>query len=247
VSQYTQQNGINSLRNQLDDQYDGKTVFQFQPLQGLQDGNNQVFQIPQSRVVVNPPPPATATVFPQIYVNNAALVFNTDYTVLNAKQGVVQFTAGKQPKPEDSVAVTFNWTWFDDIELDRHLTKGANEVGLTTYYVTPPTVVGTDAIPAGGSQPTDVPDGLFNALTLIAAGLACRALANRFSMKFDYGAGDMNYSPSQMAKAFTELGNNFEKRGYNARDDFYKSQGRQYQPITDGSVGYVLPNWTPAR
>jgi hypothetical protein len=246
MSQYTQQNGLNSCRVALDDNYDGKTVFQFSPLQGELDGTNATFQIPQSRIVIFPGV-GTPTIFPQLYKNSAPLAFNTDYTVPNAKQGLILFATPAIPKPGDALTATFNWTWWDDIELDQFLTKGANEIGFTTYYCSSSSVPGTIVQPIpGGSIPTDIPDGLFNAITLIAAGLAARALAMRFSLKYDISAGDQSFSPSQMAKSYSELAKDLEKRGYAARDDFYKGQGRQYRPAT-AQQGYVLPTVTPKR
>lgn len=244
MSQYTQQQIINSCRIQLDDKYDGKIVFQFSPLQGELDGTNAVFQIPQSRVVVYPA--TNPTVFPQLYKNNQALVFGTDYIVTNPKAGIFQYL-DDIPKPGDGQTMTFNWTWFDDIELDQFLTDAAGEIGYTTYYCTASNIPGTISQPIpGGSIPTDIPDGLANAIALLGAARAAAALSRRFAMKYDISAGDQSFSPSQMSKQFSDLSKALEKSGYNARDDYYKGQGRQYSPAIQ-QRGYVLPNWTPPR
>jgi hypothetical protein len=245
MGQRTQLEGILDCRANLDDTYDGKVVFQFQPLQGAQDGTNSIFQIPQSRVAVSPPG-YTPPVFPQVYVDDTAPVYGTAYNVLNAKQGTLQFTAGNIPTPENSVKVTFNWTWFDDIEIDHHLMRGANKIGFSAYYTSSSSITGTESIPSGDNLPTDIPDGLFDAIIQMGASLAAKALALRFSMKYDFGAGDQNFSPSQMAKSYSDLSKELEKSALNARDDYYKGQGRQYRPST-GQTGYVLPNFTPPR
>jgi len=251
MSQRSQYNGIQACRIDLDDFYEDKTVFQFSPMQGTQDGLNSIFQIPQSRVVVV----STANgypnnVFPQIYVNEAALSYPTAYSVLNAKQGIIQYNSGYIPKVTDSVKVTFNWTWFTDVELDSILNRAANEIGYLTYFSNPPqsapTIPGSEPIPVNGTIPTDIPDGLYNAIIKLAVANAASALARRFSMKYDFGAGDQNYSPSQMAKSYTQLAKDAKSEGLNARDDFWKSQGRQYFP-SSAQQGYILPDWTPKR
>jgi hypothetical protein len=246
MSQRSQIEGILGCRANLDDPYDGKVVFQFQPIQGVQDGKNSIFQIPQSRIVVSPAGFIPA-VFPQIYVDQTALVFNTDYVMLAAKQGILQYSAGKIPTPENSVTCTFFWSWFDDLELDHHMMRGANKIGFSAYYTQPATIPGTEAIPTGDTAPADIPDGLFDAIIQMGTSLAAASLAMRFSMKYDFGAGDQNFSPSQMAKSYSELAKTQEKSALNARDDFYKSQGRQYKPVTAVNSGYILPNWTPPR
>jgi len=241
----TQQGGILACRIDLDDIYDGKTVFQFSPLQGLQDGTNVNFQIPQSRIVVTPP--GFPNLFPIIYVNEIAIPFPTNYISPNPKLGLIQFTTGNQPKVTDSIKTTFNWTWFDDIELDSILNRAANECGFLTYYTdAAPSIPGTEPIPSGGASPTDIPNGLYQAIIKLAVAAGAASLARRFSMKYDFGAGDQNYSPSQMAKSYTELAKDCKKEGLNARDDFYKGQGRQYQPAS-AQQGYILPRWTPQR
>lgn len=247
MSQRTQTAGILACRFELDDAPDGKTIFQFQPLQGAQDGANVNFEIPQSRVVVQPP--GFSNIFPTIYINEVAIPFPANYTMLNvvggyAKQGLLQFTTNNQPKVTDSVKVTFNWVWFDDVELDAILNRAANEVGFTVYY-TQSSGIG-EAVPQGGTLPTDIPDGLYNAIIKLAVAAAASALAKRFSMKYDFGAGDQSFSPSQMASSFKELAETAKEEGLNARDDFYKGQGRQYQPAS-AQQGYILPNWTPPR
>lgn len=244
MSVYTQQQIINSCRIQLDDKYDGKIVFQFSPLQGELDGTNPVFQIPQSRVVVYPA--ISPTVFPQLYKNNVALVFDDDYEMLNPKAGIFQYL-DDIPKPGDDQRMTFNWTWFDDIELDQFLTDAAGEIGFTTYYCIASSIPGTITQPIqGGSIPSDIPDGLANAIALLGAARAAAALARRFAMKYDISAGDQSFSPSQMSKQFSDLSKSLEKTGLNARDDYYKGQGRQYSPAIK-QAGYVLPNWFPPR
>lgn len=242
MSQRSQQGGILACRIDLDDQYDGKTIFQFSPLQGIQDGVNANFQIPQSRVVVTPGGYVPA-VFPQIFINEATIAYPTAYTIPNPKQGLVQFQPGFIPKISDSIKTTFNWTWFDDIELDSLLNRASNECGLSAYYTSSPTISNTEAVAV---LPTDIQDGLYQAIIKLAIAAAAAALARRFSMKYDFGAGDQNYSPSQMAQSYTELSKDAKKEGLNARDDFYKGQGRQYQPQS-ASGGFILPNWTPPR
>lgn len=245
MSQYSQVNGIQSARNNLDDQYAGKGIFQFSPLQGKMDGVNLVFQIPQSRIAVYQD--ATMNLFPQIYKNKVPLVWNVDYVLTSALNGVITFASGKQPTEGDEITCTFNWTWFTDVELDRHLNRAAGECGFVQYYCTAPTVLGSDPLPTGNSAaPSDIPDALFTAITLIAAGLAARALSLRLGTSYDTSAGEQSYSPSQMSTIYEKLALDLEKRGYNARDDFWKGQGRQYRPST-AAQGYVLPSVTPRR
>jgi hypothetical protein len=250
VSQRIQQDGIDGARAHYDDQYTSKTIYLFSLLQGVQDGVNTLFYMPQPRLVVRPSdnPPNV----PQLFLNDEALTFGTDYTVVDFMKSLFNISVGgvTPPKPGDTITVTTNWLWMSDIELDLHLTRAANEVGFTTYYTNPPssgpTIPGTAAIPVNGTLPTDIPDGLFNAICLLAASYACKSIAQRYSLRYDNSAGDQSNSPSQIAKSFTELSKDLKKDALNARDDFYKGQGRQYQPSTS-QQGYVLPPVTPPR
>ncbi len=244
MSLYTQQAGINAARNHIDDQYDSKNVFRFKPLQGNVDGTNLIFQIPQSRLVVMTYNGIDLT--PKIYKNNVALVYTTDFTIPDPKGGILQFAVGKAPVDGDFYDVTFYYTWMDDVEWDHHLNRAANEIGFTTYYTSSSSIANTEALPTNGTMPSDIPDGLFNAVCLLGASFVAKALSTRFSTRYDTSSGDQSFSPSQMAKSFTEISKDFEKRAYNARDDFYKGAGRQYRPAT-GFTGYVLPEGVPPR
>lgn len=243
MSQYTQQNGIDSARRLIDDWYDTKFVNQFTDLQGVQDGLNLIFTIIGGRLVVTPS--SAPSLFPQVYDNNAKKVFNTDYTVPVPKNGQIIFAVA--PLETDSLAVDFNYTWFDDLEWDTYLNRAANKIGLTLYYVGASTVPGSFQLPVGGTSPADIPDGLFDAICNLAAALASEALAQRFASRYDISAGDQSFNPSQMATAFDKRAIKLEKDGLNARDDFYKGQGRQYRPATAVNTGFVLPPITPRR
>jgi hypothetical protein len=239
MSQYTQQNGIDAARRLVDDWYDSKFVSQFTDLQGEQDGQNKIFTIPGGRLVVH------SILFPQAYNSGTPLTFNTDYTVPTPKNGQIVFATA--PPESETLAVDFNYTWFDDLEWDNFLTLVSKKIGLTSYYVGPSTVAGSSAIPAGGASPADIPDGLFDAICQLAAALAAEALAQRFATKYDLSAGDQSFSPSQMAEMFDKRATKLEKGGLNARDDFYKGQGRQYSPSLSTTAGFVLPPITPPR
>lgn len=243
MSLYAQQDGINAGRNHIDDQYDSKIVFRFKPLQGVIDGQNQVFQIPQSRIVVMTSYNGVS-LFPQIYKDNALLASPADFTVPNPKGGILNFAV--PPVDGNSIDVTFYYTWLDDIEWDHHLNRAANEIGFTQYYTNSPTVTNSEPLPVNGTTPSDIPDGLFNAICLMGASYAAEALSLRFATRYDTSAGDQSFSPSQMSKAFDMIREKLEKRALSARDDFYKGQGRQYRPTT-GFVGYVLPEIVPPR
>lgn len=250
LSIYNQVQGLAAARVFIDDGSTSKFVFQFQPLIGAQDGNNLFFQIPQERVVLN----VAGGLFPQIYSNKKPLAYTTDYSLTSPKNGVVAFVALNVniPKPEDEIAVSFYYTWFDDIEWDAFLNRAAGEIGFTRYYSRnadgslPTVAVGTETLPTNGLYPTDIPDALFNAIGLLGASAAARTLALRFASRYDTSAGDQSFSPSQMSTAFQKLAVDLEKKAYMARDDFYKGQGRQYATAT-GVAGFVLPQFTPRR
>lgn len=248
MSKYSQLQGILSARNELDDQYNSKNIFRFSPLQGNVDGRNLIFQVPQTRIVQYQD--SSMNLFPQIYKNNTPLTFNTDYVFDDLVNGIFHYSGtapGDAPKPGDTIEVTLNWVWFTDIEWDRHLNRAAGEIGLgSVYYTDTSNIAGADSVPSGGSAPSDIQDGLFGPTILLGASLAARALALRYSTRYDTSAGDQSFSPSQVAKSFTAIADKFEKRAYNARDDFYKGQGRQYRPAVMPQ-GYILPNWTPTR
>lgn len=250
MSQRTQQEAINASRNHIDDQYNSKIITNFNQLTGVIDGENTIFYIPQSRLVVVNPPVVLSPIFPQLFNYGKALVFGADYDVTNPDLGQLEIEYGgtQPPKPGDELALTTNWLWMNDIEMDHHLNRAANEVGFTTYFTlpNPATIAGGEALPIGGTQPSDVPDGLYNAICLLAAGYAARAIANRYSIRYDSSAGDQSFSPSQVAKSFTELAKDLEKRGLEARDDHWKGQGRQFYPSVK-QQGYILPNIVPNR
>lgn len=239
MSLYSQQTAISAARAHVDDGYDSKRVFRFNKLQGNIDGSNLVFQIPQARLVVSP-----AGLAPQGYKNNTPLVFNTDYTVPDPKGGTVQFVA--PPVDGDAIDFTFNYVWMDDVEWDHHLNRAANEIGFTTYYTSSSSIANTEPLPVNGTIPSDIPDGLFNAICLLGASFVAQALSLRFATRYDTSAGDQSFSPSQMSKAFDTIREKLEKRAYTARDDFYKGQGRQYRPAT-AQQSFVLPEVTPPR
>jgi hypothetical protein len=250
MSQYSQIEGILSGRNELDDQYNSKVLFQFDPIQGDQNGTNVVFQIPQERIVVYSDD--TMNLFPQVYKNGVPLIFNTDYVLTDPLSGTFTFqnnpsnSGSVPPQKSDDISCTFYWVWLTDIEWDRHLNRAANEMGFTQYYTGSSDVAGTEPLPVNGTQPTDIPDGLFGAIIKLGAAFGARALALRFSTKYDTSAGDQSFSPSQMAKSFADIAKTFEQSAYKARDDFYKGQGRQFRPAAT-KIGYILPNWTPLR
>lgn len=243
MAKYSQLQGILSARNEIDDQYNSKRMFQFSPLQGVQDGVNDTFQIPQLRIVVYQD--SVMNLFPQVFKNLKPLAWQTDYKMLDLLSGDLQYLTDK-PLEEDDIRVSFNWVWFTDIEWDGHLNRGANEIGFASYYVGDSTIAGSEQLADGASAPSDIPDGLFNAIVKMGAALAAKGLATRFSTRYDTSAGDQSFSPSQMAKSFTELAKSLKEEAMTARDDFYKGQGRQFKPIAM-PVGYILPNWTPAR
>jgi hypothetical protein len=243
VSQYTQQNGVDAARRLLDDWYDSKFVSQFTDLQGTQDGANKIFTIIGGRLVIYPI--ASPTLFPQMYEDGEPLIFNTDYAVPNPKSGQVSLT--NAPLESDSLAVDFNYTWFDDLEWDSYLCRAANKINFTLYYTGASTIPGTFQLPVGGTAPADIPDGLFDAIMQFAAAMASEALAQRFATRYDTAAGDQSFNPSQMASAFDKRAAKLEKAGLNARDDYYKGQGRQYQSAIKVNTGFELPPITPQR
>lgn len=256
MSQQLQSQGILKCRNELDDQYWSKGVFRFSPMQGAQDGINTVFQIPQQRIVVfNAATWAKSgsvgnyNLFPQIYKNNVPMVFNTDYILSDYLNGIITYQNNTQPIASDSIDVSFNYLWMTDVDLDNHLDHAAAEIGYVAYYTQPDDLTDPNITPQpiGSTLPTDIPDALFSAIIMLGAAFAARALSLRFSVKYDTSAGDQSWSPSQMAKSFSDLAGTLEKQGYTARDDYYKGQSRQYQPAVNAQIGYVLPNVTPPR
>jgi len=239
MSLLLQADAITMVRIEVDDALDGKVINQYAPHLGKQDGQNTFFQIPSSRVSIQ---------FLQPFKNLLPLALGTDFTVINARLGQLQYVVA--PTPSDSFKYNFTFTWADDVEMDSHLNRAANELGYGTYH--------TDAntVPNSENRVTplsDFPDGLLAALIYGGASKVAAALANRFAMKYDISAGDKHYSPSQMATAYKDRAETLVKDFLTARDDFYKGQGRQYRPSiavgTQGSVGqgYILPDYTPKR
>lgn len=231
MSQWTQADAISAARGECDDAVDGKIIFSYSPLLGNQDGTNKIFQIPQPRIVGS---------FLQVFKNGVALTTPTDFTLTDAKKGIITFVTA--PAITDEITVTFTYTWFDDLEFDHHLNRAANELGFDAYYTQAATVAGSETV----ALIDDFPNGLKGAIILLAAARACQALADRFAVKYDVSAGDQDFSPSQMAEKYETLAEKLYDRGIKARDAFYQGQGRQYRPAI-GTTGFVLPNWTPKR
>ena len=98
-----------------------------------------------------------------------------DYTIPNPKGGQIAFAAA--PLEGDSLAVDFNYTWFDDAEWDVFLSSASKKCGLPIYYVGAATIPTAIPLPAGATAPSDIPDGLFDAITNLAASAAAEALA----------------------------------------------------------------------
>jgi hypothetical protein len=234
-----QADAINMVRAEIDDSVDGKVINDFSPALGKQDGQNIYFQIPSQRVVIQN--------F-QIFKNRLPLTIVTDYNVTNAKLG--QFNYSVAPKPGDEYRFNFTFTWADDLEIDHHLQRAANEMGYYTYHTDQPgSVAGCEVPSDDNGNPlvmTDFPSGLVAALVYGGAYRIASALATRFAMKYDVSAGDKSYSPSQMATAYEATATRLNKSFLNARDDWYKGQGRQFRPSIH-TQGFVLPNVTPKR
>jgi len=233
---------------------------------GIQDGTNTVFQIPTQRVVVWNAASwstlgsiGTYNLFPQIYKNSVPMLYGTtgaaDYVILDPINSIVKYQNSKQPVQADNMEVTFNYTWMTDVEIDGHMDHAATEIGFSEYFtiqdLTDPNI---NPPPMGSTLPSDIPDALMSAIVMLGTSFAARALALRFSTRYDTSAGDQSWSPSQMAQHFKDLADSLEKQGYTARDDFYKGQSRQYEPAIGVNpstsavgAGFVLPNWTPPR
>ena len=231
MSTFLQVDAIFAVRQEIADEEDGKIVFEYSPLLGLQDGANKDFQIPQSRIVASSL---------KVFKNKVLLVLTTDYVIINAKTGEIQFVAA--PKIEDEITVTFLFTWFIDTELDRHLNRSANDMGFATYHTGSKTVSGSETT----DILSDMPNGLKGALILGGAYHAAKALVSRLAVKYDISAGDHSYTPSQMADKYDGLTEKLWESFKEARDAFYQGQGRQFQPSIE-TKGYVLPSITPKR
>jgi hypothetical protein len=229
--QATQLSIIQAARILTDDIEGGKTVVFYSPLIGDQDGVNTIFQIPQSRLV------ASSVI---IYKNKTPLG-PSDFTLTDSLRGLLRFTVA--PAEEDETEATFSFVYMTDIELDGHLLCGAQECGYTSYYTIFSDIPGTTA---PDSLPTDIPIGLLNAMEHLGGYHSAEALVMRYATKYDTEAGDQTFSPSTIADKYDKLAERLHKTGLNARDDFWKSQGRQFHPAM-AMRGYTLPPYTPAR
>lgn len=229
MGQWLQADAIAALRTEISDDLYGKVVVGFTPLVGEQDGVNKDFQIPQDRI--------NATTL-KLYKNGSILTVTTDYSVIDASQGMIRFVVS--PNEADTIATTFNWIFFMDVELDHFLNRAANEFTIASYH--------TDAgfgetIPI---LPSDIPDGQKPAILLLAAYRAAQALATRYATRYDSSTGEQDAKASQMAERFDKMAERLRKLALDARNDFYQGQGAQYRP-SQKSVGYRLPPWTPPR
>lgn len=246
MSLYNQQAGINAARNTIDDQYQAKSVFRFNPLQGLQDGTNKIFQIPQTRIVNN----VLQAPIPIIYKDGSALGTPADWAFIDPVASSLQFATA--PDTDSELSASFYYTWFTDVEWDRHLNRAANNLGFTRYFTlnsdgtAPSLISGTEALPGNGIYPSDIDDGLWAPLTVLAGAHAARALAFRYSTRYDTSAGDQSFSPSQMAVALEKIADSLFKQAAADIAFFYDAQGRAANPAV-GTAGLCLPAWTPKR
>lgn len=238
MTQLLQSNAILNIRGELDDLANSKLVSAFNKLEGLQDGTNLTFRIPQMRIV------ASTLV---MYRNEKSLTVVTDYDLTDPVGGVLVYI--NAPSLTDTQAATFYFNWFTDIEYDHFLSRAANELGFDVYYTGSADTPGVEPVLDDNGNPitvTDFESGLKAALIYLAAGHACKALAARLAVKYDITYGDHSLSPSSMSKQYADMAKDFTVRGNTARDDFYKGQGRQYRPAIATS-GYFLPDVTPKR
>lgn len=238
MSQLLQADAIADLRGEIDDLPQSKIVVGFDKLDGVQDGKNTTFRIPQERI-------STSNFI--AYKNDATLSTPADYTLTDPIGGTLVFVLA--PQVADSLKTTFYFNWFTDIECDHFLCRAGNELGFEPYHTDANTVPGTEQPKDDSGNPlslADFPGGLKAALVYIAAGRACKALSIRLAVKYDISYGDHSLSPSSMSKQYADLAKELTKTGLTSRDDFYKGQGTQYRPSIR-TTGYFLPDFTPKR
>src|SRR5204863_7700799 len=132
------------------------------------------------------------------------LTQGTDFSFLNPKMGTLQFVAA--PAVADELTVTFTYVWFLDDELDTLMNRAANECGFSAYYTDSSSIVGAEAV---DELPTDIQNGLKNAISLIAASTAAAALADRFAQKYQVQAGDQSFNPEAMAQRYSDMADKY--------------------------------------
>lgn len=231
MSAWKQADAIRAVRIEVSDEVGGKTLFQYSPFIGEQDGANAIFQIPQTRI-------AEDTL--KVYSDGVLLTLGVDYTLDDPMVGQLTFAA--PPAVENSLTATLSWLFFLDAELDRHLNRAANDLNYPTYHTDEATVADSEATAAIA----DIPDGLKTAIVMLGAYHASHALAQRFASKYDVSVGEQDFTLSQLADHYEKLASQLYDRGIKARDEFYKASGQQYRASV-AAQGWMLPQVTPKR
>lgn len=211
------QNAILELRQIIADTASNKRT-SGKRLIGNVDGVNKVFTTYDKRIV--------ATTL-QVFEGDTQL--NKGFSLDDAIAGQISFT--NAPAVQTVLTATYYWQWWLDAEVINFLNKGAETCGI----------VDPNANVAPPLKPSDqayllVPGGLKAAVLKIAASYAFDAIAaymfaRRHSSEYlveQDGNDDEGYS--KLIDSCNKMSASNLKNGMLLRDDFYKSQGRQYKP-----------------
>lgn len=128
-----------------------------------------------------------------------------------------EFSLLVAPIDGDVIEASYYYQWFVDSELTSFLEAAASWLGFNGQY-------------------TNLDSGLYTAAKYYAACEAFMNLASRFNQSWSdqYRLEDAPDSNKGQASAqYWKAAEDFRTRALQARDDFYKRQGRQLQPSWD--------------
>lgn len=208
---------LTELRQLLNDDSTDKPRFRQQVL-GQVNGTNKAFRTFEPRRVTD----FTTAIAPfGVYKNSSA----TPETVTTDNLEFGQFVLSTAPTAGDTLEASFYVQWFTDTELNAFLLDSANWLGTGTVVA--------------------IQQGLQPAAKKYAAAQAYQELAIRWSQDLSMQFKSQDIDPeTKPINPYTSLANQFRKDATDSRDQFYKRQGRPYQPLfksVAGNVGDVPP------
>ena len=210
---------ITSIRTKGNDTSTSNLVLGESPVgQGNQknDGSNTHFRLQNTNLV-------TGSVYVTI---NTSYRATTGFT-MDLVNGLVVFASAPAANA-NPFYIDYNFQWFTDTDYTDFITDATRDLGYS--YV----------------DPTTVPDTLIPALEQYALYYYWTRRASRYAHKYSSSGGSAGQQVDVVTENFLSLAKMAKKCGVDLRDDYYKKQGRQYDPAS-GTVTYQFDPMSPIR
>jgi hypothetical protein len=156
------------------------------------------------------------------------IVFRTQtgFTV-DLANGIITMADGGVPVPNiQPFEFDYNYYWFSDSEYTEFMAQAVLALGII--------------------DPTLVPTGLIPSLLQYALHYYWMRRSSQYAHKYNSSGGTAGHSVEVVTKAFEKLAADAWAAAPLLRDDYYKKQGRQFQP-SSGTATYKIDPFTPIR